>query len=441
MVYQQVPQQQIKVAYQMSTTNQSFLDMHYFLKAKGIKNNKFFLVLYDTDLAGVDPRDPRLNLMMKRKILAECIRNYWYFIREVVRIPMQGGEVGGGARYKLHRGNLALNFGFILNWNMFLELPRQHGKTISAIVRYLWCFLFGTRNSEFMFLNKKLDDSKMNLQRLKEIRAALPDYLRMDAQFSADGKKVKPSNSVETITNPTNNNKIKTAPSARNKVLANSLGRGCTMPFQWYDEYAFIPFNSIIYQSATPAYSRAAQNAKQMGAPYGILITTTPGDLLTDEGASADNTRHNATQFSENYYDMSLQGLQELMAVNTKSTFVYMRFTYKQLGSGEDYFDEMVKSLENKWDAIRREVLLEWAQTATNSPFDKVELDAVKALLREPIRQIMIGNCHYIFNIYEEIYLRYPPIIGVDVSGGFNRDASAISIIDSKTTKLCADFN
>lgn len=111
----------IKIYYQMSTTNQSFIDMHYYLKHKGIKNNRFFLALYDPDLAGVDPRDPNLNAMMKRKILRECIVNFWYFIREVVRIPDQGGTVGSGKRYKLHRGNLAQNFCFLLNWNIFLE--------------------------------------------------------------------------------------------------------------------------------------------------------------------------------------------------------------------------------------------------------------------------------------------------------------------------------
>ena len=59
------------------TTNQSFLDMHYFLRAKGITNNKFFLVLYDSDLLNINPRDPNLNLYYKRKVLAECMRNYW----------------------------------------------------------------------------------------------------------------------------------------------------------------------------------------------------------------------------------------------------------------------------------------------------------------------------------------------------------------------------
>ena len=128
----QQPTQVQQVYYQMETSNKSFLDMHFFLKSKGISNNKFFLILYDRDLAGVNPRDPNLNEVMKAKITRECTINFWYFIREVVLIPESGGTVGGGTRYKLHRGNLALNFGFILNWNMFLELPRQYGKTISA---------------------------------------------------------------------------------------------------------------------------------------------------------------------------------------------------------------------------------------------------------------------------------------------------------------------
>ena len=33
------------------------------------------------------------------------------------------------------------------------------------------------------------------------------------------------------------------------------------------------------------------------------------------------------------------------------------------------------------------------------------------------------------------------PIIGGDVSGGFKRDSSALTIIDSRTTKVTATFN
>lgn len=430
----------IDVYYQLETSNASFREMHFFLKNKGIKNNKFFLVLYDRDLAGVNPRDPRLSGEMKTKIFKECMRNFWYFIREVVRIPDQGGDVGGGKQYKLHRGNLAMNYGFINNWNMFLELPRQHGKTIGAIVWYVWVYNFGTTNSEMMFMNKKHDDSKLNLARMKEIIAALPTYLRMDVIYK-DGKPMKTSNNVESMVNPYNKNKVSTKPGARNKANANSIGRGCTMPIHWYDEYAFILHNSIIYSAATPAFSTASKNAKANGAPYGILITTTPGDMTTDEGMDAYNTKEMAIKFNEAFYDYTYQQLQELRATNTDSSFFYIRFTYQQLGSGEDYFKQICIDMKKNWPAIRREVLLEWSNSSDNSPFTKQDLDAVKALIKEPITQLCLNNYYYM-DIYKQMeFKRFPPLIGVDVSGGYNKDASAITIVDSKTTEVVACLN
>ena len=443
MVNQQYPQQKINVTYQYNTKNQSFIDMHNFLKnVKGIKNNAFFLVLYDSDLLNIDPRDPRLNIYMKKKVLAECMRNFWYFIREVVRIPTQGGEIGGGTPYKLTRANLAMNFGFILNWNMFLEISRQNGKTVSALCYYLWVFLFGTRNSKMLFLNKKLEDSKMNLQTLKDIRACLPDYLRLDGEYGVRNQRLKAKNSTETIENPLNNNLIKTAPSARNKMLASNLGRGATLPFLYFDEYAFIPYNSVIYQAAAPAFSTASRNAANNGAPYGMLITTTPGDLNTDEGLEAFNTKETATRFSETWYDATPQELADIKKANTKSSFMYIKFTYKELGRTEEYFEEMCRILKNSWADIRREVLLEWSESSLNSPFEKSDLEQVKRLIKKPIRQIWIGKPTYVFDVYKDgMFYKYPPIIGVDPSGGYSRDSSAIVIVDSETTEVLATFN
>jgi hypothetical protein len=70
-------QMQRAIGIHKSTTNKSFLDMHYYLKSKGIQNNDFFLALLDTGLAGVDPRDPNLSPAMKARILNECMNNYW----------------------------------------------------------------------------------------------------------------------------------------------------------------------------------------------------------------------------------------------------------------------------------------------------------------------------------------------------------------------------
>jgi hypothetical protein len=165
------------IYYQLSTNNKSFRDMHYYLRSIGIKNNKFFLALVDKDLAGVDPHDPKLNQFMKQKIFRECMVNYWYFLREVIRIPDQGGT---GVRYFLHRGNLAYNYCTMLNMNIFLELPRQQYKTISAICRFIYLYNFGTTNSEMIFLHQKMSESKLNLQRMKNIIDMLPSYLRMN---------------------------------------------------------------------------------------------------------------------------------------------------------------------------------------------------------------------------------------------------------------------
>ena len=441
MVKDQIVMQQV-VYIHKETTNQSFLDMHYYLKETGRVNNDFFLVLYDQGLAGVDPRDPHLTANLKQRIFRECCANYWYYLREVVRIPVQGGTVGGGVRYKLHRGNLAMNFMFILNYNMFVELPRQHFKTTSALVRYLWCYNFGTSNSEIMFVHKDHPGSKGNLKDLKEIRDALPSYLQMSSKIIADGHKLKVPNTAITMQHPINHNKITTFPSAKSRDAADKLGRGMHMPMQYYDEFGFMSYNQYAYTAAIPAYSKASQNAKQHGAPYGILITTTPGDLTNEHGLYAYTLRNASTPWNEAYYDYTYEQLEELRQSNTNSSFFLISYSYQQLGSGEEYFKQMVIDLARDWAKVRREVLLEWSKTSSTCPFTHEDLERIQQFCREPIRTILFGRVgQYQFNVYEDIDLRYPPLVGVDVAGAMYQDSSAITVVDSRTTRTSATLN
>jgi hypothetical protein len=203
-----------------------------------------------------------------------------------------------------------------------------------------------------------------------------------------------------------------------------------------------MPYNKEVYLAAAPAFSTASQNAKANGAPYGILLTTTPGDLLTDSGQYAYDIRNNATPWLEQYYDYNFEQLEGLRAANKNNDFFLVSYTYQQLGSGQEYFMRMVKEMNREWPAIRREVMLEWAETATDCPFSQEDLDIIKQHLKEPIRTLLFGQFgQYQFNIYEDIDLSYPPIMGVDVSGATFNDASAITIIDSHTTRVCATLN
>ena len=360
----------------------------------------------------------------------------------MVRIPTEGGALGSGIQYELHRGNLAMNYLFVYNINIYTSIARQLYKTTSAVVWYLWVFNFGSTNIKMMFANKKLDDSKRNLQTLKNIREALPDYLRMESLIGPDGKQIKVPNRAETLQNPVNLNLITTLAGARQKQQAEGAGRGATMAIQWYDEFAFLPFNDIVYTAAAPAFSTASRNAKANGSPYGMLITTTPGDLTTREGQFADKMRLSATRWNEGFYDMSYQELQDLVNANKDSSFVYIEYSYQQLGRGPDYFAKMVQLLGKDWPKIRREILLEWAKTTDNNPFDREDLEVIEAMTKvEPRYTLFFGkNRQYQMNFWDEIPLgsTYPPIIGVDVSTAMYKDASAITVIDSETTKVIA---
>ena len=96
--------------------------------------------------------------------------------------------------------------------------------------------------------------------------------------------------------------------------------------------------------------------------------------------------------------------------------------------------------MRKDWDAIRREVLLEWSNSTENSPFRAEDLDTIKGLLRQPINTVLLLN-KYELKIYEKLNLKYPSLIGVDVSGGYQRDSSAITVVDSFTTRVTAELN
>ena len=50
-----------------------------------------------------------------------------------------------------------------------------------------------------------------------------------------------------------------------------------------------------------------------------------------------------------------------------------------------DYFKRMVVQMQSNWPKIRREVMLEWAETAQDCPFDQETLDRIKLFTKEPI--------------------------------------------------------
>jgi len=165
----------VKIFYDWDTPNDSFVKMAYILKRKKIKNYNFFLKLYDKELVGVDPYDENLSEEMKARIQREVSKNFWYFIRECVKIAVPGRL----KPFAINRGNLAMLWCLLNSINAALVLPRQNYKTQSACAFYAWCYNFSTENSSIAFFNKRSENCKENLGRMKRIIEELPPYLQL----------------------------------------------------------------------------------------------------------------------------------------------------------------------------------------------------------------------------------------------------------------------
>lgn len=423
------------------TANTSFIKMAMLLKRAGVENYDFFLRLYDEDLMHIDPYDPDITPEEMGKVAVEVARNYYYFLREVARIPEEGAstEIGGGTPFGLHRGNLAQAWCFEHNISHFLELPRQFGKTTGAVQRYMWQFSYGTTASSCIFMNMDKAASVENLNRLKNSRSLLPEYLQMVFTLDEKGQLKKEIDNVNEIHNKKLKNNIKTKASARNQQGAERIGRGLSVPSLWFDELAHMPLNDTIFAAAMPAFSRSSENAAKNGKPYGVCITTTPGDLGTTHGDFSFKIKEKAARFTESLYDMDPDEIETWMSKNSSNKFIYIKFSFLQLGKTHEWFEDQCQKLNHHWVKIRRELLLQWNKAASNSPFAAEDIDELDTIARPPIKVLKV-NKYYEVLLYREIRPDKRYLIGVDVSKGVGRDATAVAIVEADTLELVGLF-
>ena len=408
--------------------NMSFYTMYETLKNEGIKNNKFFLALYNRDLLEIDPYDKNLTKEEKAMILYEVKNNFWYFIRRVVLIQSTGSLVP----FKLHLGNLALFWSLLNNINTSLMLPRQNYKSFSACTFYCWLYNFGTMYSETCFIGLDYDSTMMNLERLKGIKKALPQYLQINSKYDTD--------QLKKVSSEITGNRIICKGAARTPKAASKLGRGNTQATQWYDEIAFINFNSIIHNAATPAQSEASDAARKHGKPYHKLFTTTPSSLLTDEGVWSKSMIDKAAKFDIKLFDFTKKELANYIDKNSENNFLHIELSYKQIGRSEKWFRRQCKELAGDVKAIKQEILLQWSRGVGTGLYTEEEIDRLYQHIVDPVGHLMI-NEYYLFDFYKIYDPNEYVLIGIDSAAGVSEDNSAITIVNPLTLEVIADFS
>lgn len=330
------------VYFDMGTKNKSFLDTHYYLKKKGILNNNFFLLLRDKDLYGIDPRNPKLDMHMRQKIFKECMNNYWYFLREIVRIPIPGGY----SEYKLDRGLLAFNFGLVNNFSLMVDLPTQCGKNITIDTRVLWEYLFHNQYSA-VFIDRDKSNSKMDLQRIKGIYELLPSYLKF--------KDICKDKTLH-IKDKTNYIRISNKP--RTKATAENIARGYTQCRQIFTDFQLLPYNEILFQVSRPAAYTAGLDAEKNNIPFGTVLLTSGGDIDTKPAQFADKLRESSIKFSEKCYDANPDMLNEYM--ECFSLIMYIGFDAFDLQKSNEWITTRLLDMNKDWKRFMREIFIQW---------------------------------------------------------------------------------
>jgi hypothetical protein len=419
------------MTYDINTKNRSFLKTASDLKKKGVKNNKFMLALYDESLSGIDPFDPNLTEAQKIAVFRECSVNKWYYIREVVRVPVDG--IIAGIRYKLNMGNLTLSYLKSKNINQIVILPRQHGKTMGEIIDDSWILLFSGTNTNIIYSNKEFKDSKKNLKLFKDIRDRLPRYL---VEFVSNRKADKDNEEYKLVAN--RNNTLRAMAAANSDDMADKLGRGMTTSNIYFDEFAFLSRNKIIFEAALPAWSTASDNAKKNGVPYSITITTTPNNVDTPQGAYAKMMIDKAAKFEYDCFDMTDETFHDYIQNNSSNNFVFVQYTYAELGKSEAWLKDQIRNFQGDLAKVKRELLLDWPKSTDSSVFTEEQLDIISSFVKQPATSINVNG--YFIQFYETPDLNVNYIVSCDIAGGLSRDNTAISIIAPDDFRIVGDF-
>lgn len=445
------------------TTNTSFIKLAVQLRDMGIKNYKFMLTLYDKDLIGVDPYAPDLTPELQMKIIIECKRNKFYFLRELVRLKDQGSDVP--MMYEAHVGNISLHFLRELNISTYQELPRQTGKSIGAVAEYAHGFLFSVNTTfgHFSYNNKMLTD---NIERIVSMCDLLPPWMhfhRMEEKLNpndpnaAPTYKMVPKSAAKKleITNRLSNNVVTSKTPGLTEAQANTAGRGATMLNQWWDEPCDTHNIDIAADAAFPSFITASDNAKKKGIQHSIMFTSTPPDVDSKEGKYLFKfVKLESSRWFTEYLDYTKEELDAVLATNKKK-FFYITYQWDEVGKSVEWLEAQLTTLSPR--AIRKDIFLIWEKDIVGNPFTPEDLNLLETsiFMHGHYKQINMGDGLHVkvycnkddngpFSFKEALAFMYTRrlIVASDVAGGTggNRDSSTLVGIDPVTTDVIFTF-
>lgn len=439
--------------YDFDTDNESFILTALELKEVGVKN--WFMCLEvkfpNFGVQNIDPYDPNISSEDVAKVIMECKNNVWYYLREVVRIPV-GGTTSDAPRLILTRASHATTWCCINSLDFLLSQPRQTYKTTICTALSNYLFLFEYRNVKIPFLHMTEKDVTRNTSTFRDYILALPNYLNPWA-------KDKRLPGVKSIRYEAHNNELLVYASCDNEQKAFDLLRGTTLFSLFADEWEFTPYVDAILAGCSPAIISARVIARKTGVKTCIMMLSTPGDLNTSTGQAALRMIESTQPFSEKFYDLNEEELDEVLTndlggVKKRTSRLYIEYHYKQLRKDDAWLAEQYAEAVStgKISEYERGVLLKRFRGGDTVLFRQCDIEYIQKNFKEPNRDILLLNKYKMF-IYDHLKRKVdllseypyfdstvPYLIGIDVAAGCGGDNTAIVVVHPYTLEIVAEL-
>jgi len=411
-----------------STKNTSFLRLAEIYHRMGVKNCAFHLSLLQPELEHIDPLDENLPIEIKAKVLYECQENFWYYIREVARVPVPGSLVP--TMFQANRGNIALYWYFFNHVMVLIVILRQTGKTTTLVELVDYLLNFGSTNTLINLLTKSEGLKAETLKKAKDLFDELPNYLNFSTKKDI-------FNTDEIFLKEPINNSFKGALSSASPKQAEKVGRGFTSPINLIDEAAFIDNIAIAMGAMLMSGNAARSAAEANNKPYGTILATTAGNIDDRDGNYVYSLAMSATTHDELFYDcVDLKDLNETIYKNSNATknqakrpIVNITLSYLQLGYDDEWMKKKLEENISTPENIKRDLFNQWLSGSNKSPIPKEYIEIIKKHVIEiPISEFY-APYNYLLRWYipaDEIEFRskngHHFVIGVDTSDGVGRD-------------------
>ncbi len=419
------------------TKNKGFLRLAALYKGMGVENHAFILALHDKTLQGVNPYDPNLSEEIKIRILTEIRSNYWYFLREIARVPTH--DTVNIIPFKPNRGIIAAYWTYFNHVQQVIVFPRQTGKSFGIDWLNVWISLFAATDYITNVLTKDDKLRARHMSRLKSMMECIPAWL----QFK---KKSDPSNSEQILISRLSNQVNAFVPNPSPK-LAYNVARGSSAATFIIDEFGYILHIEIILASAMPATTAARELAAMKGEPYGNIFMTTAPKKDDRDGAVADNYMNNSCRMHEQFYDcIDINHLYTLIKSNSPNQEIRMlqRYSHRQLGYTDEWLAETMRETGVRGEDADRDYFNISTSGSQTSPFTAEELKTMKDSVVNDYhmdfgnKENLITRWFYRKENFHQAMLADDHILSLDTSDAAGGDDIAMTIRKSATGEIVA---